>query len=102
MRKSLQRHPPRAHICLARPRKLFLLLQFWFQFDCGFSAQSAFQSWIVSLYNVVFTSLPVLSLGIFEQDVGKKYSLQHPELYVLGQKVGWEVLGVHPSGRQRA
>jgi magnesium-transporting ATPase (P-type) len=63
------------------------MAQFWYQWCCGFSAQSVFQSWQVSLYNVVFTAFPVLALGILEQDVGKRYSLAYPELYVAGQQV---------------
>lgn len=38
----------------------------------------------ISVYNLFYTSLPVLSLGIFEQDVSDKYSIEYPKLYTPG------------------
>lgn len=32
-----------------------------------------------------FTSLPVLIMGVFDQDVNDEYSLRFPKLYVPGQ-----------------
>lgn len=32
-----------------------------------------------------FTSLPILIMGIFDQDVNDEYSLRFPKLYVPGQ-----------------
>lgn len=38
----------------------------------------------ISVYNLFYTSLPVLSLGIFEQDVSDKQSIEYPKLYTPG------------------
>lgn len=38
----------------------------------------------ISVYNLFYTSLPVLALGVFEQDVSDKNSLEYPKLYTPG------------------
>lgn len=38
----------------------------------------------ISVYNLFYTSLPVLALGVFEQDVSDATSLQFPKLYAPG------------------
>lgn len=38
----------------------------------------------ISIYNLFYTSLPVLALGVFEQDVSDKDSLEYPKLYTPG------------------
>lgn len=38
----------------------------------------------ISVYNLFYTSLPVLGLGIFEQDVSDKHSIENPKLYAPG------------------
>ncbi|CAF0920378.1 unnamed protein product [Didymodactylos carnosus] len=45
----------------------FTLCQFWFAFFSGFSAQSVYDPFFVATYNMFFSSLPVLALGIFDQ-----------------------------------
>ena len=43
-----------------------------------------FEYSLVTLYNVVFTSLPIIFLGIWDQDLNAKTSLRYPELYRMG------------------
>ncbi|GFN78140.1 phospholipid-transporting ATPase [Plakobranchus ocellatus] len=62
----------------------FTLCHFWFAFFCGFSAQTLFDPYFISLYNVFYTSLPVLVLGIFDKDVGEDYCIRYPKLYEPG------------------
>ncbi|XP_069679898.1 phospholipid-transporting ATPase ID isoform X1 [Periplaneta americana] len=62
----------------------FTLCHFWFAFFCGFSAQTVFDPMFISVYNLFYTSLPVLALGIFDQDVSDRYSLCYPKLYTPG------------------
>ncbi|XP_063216373.1 probable phospholipid-transporting ATPase IM isoform X2 [Bacillus rossius redtenbacheri] len=62
----------------------FTLCHFWFAFWCGFSAQTVFDPMFISVYNLFYTSLPVLALGIFDQDVSDKNSLMYPKLYTPG------------------
>ncbi|XP_048484790.1 probable phospholipid-transporting ATPase IM isoform X4 [Plutella xylostella] len=62
----------------------FTVCHFWFAFFCGFSAQTVFDEMFISVYNLFYTSLPVLALGVFEQDVSDVTSLQFPKLYAPG------------------
>lgn len=62
----------------------FTLCHFWFAFFCGFSAQTVFDPMFISVYNLFYTSLPVLALGIFDQDVNDVNSLKYPKLYTPG------------------
>jgi phospholipid-transporting ATPase len=48
---------------------LFTLPQFYLAFYNGYSAQTIFDDWYVTLYNLVFTSIPLLIRAVFEQDV---------------------------------
>ncbi|KAM6961212.1 phospholipid-transporting ATPase ID [Aplochiton taeniatus] len=63
----------------------FTLVHFWFGFFCGFSAQSVYDQWFITLFNIVYTSLPVLAMGLFDQDVNEQNSYRYPSLYKPGQ-----------------
>uniref|UniRef100_A0A8C1NLQ2 Phospholipid-transporting ATPase n=1 Tax=Cyprinus carpio TaxID=7962 RepID=A0A8C1NLQ2_CYPCA len=63
----------------------FTLVHFWYGFLCGFSAQTVYDQWFITLFNIVYTSLPVLAMGLFDQDVNEQYSLRFPNLYRPGQ-----------------
>uniref|UniRef100_A0A7N8X363 Phospholipid-transporting ATPase n=1 Tax=Mastacembelus armatus TaxID=205130 RepID=A0A7N8X363_9TELE len=62
----------------------FTMVHFWFGFFCGFSAQTVYDQYFITLYNIVYTSLPVLAMGIFDQ-VSSLLSLEYPKLYEPGQ-----------------
>ncbi|KAF9524020.1 calcium transporting ATPase [Crepidotus variabilis] len=62
------------------------MTQFWFSFFNNFSGQIAYESWTLSLYNVVFTVLPPLVIGVFDQFVSARFLDRYPQLYTLGQK----------------
>ncbi|NWW76620.1 AT8B1 ATPase, partial [Climacteris rufus] len=64
----------------------FTLVHIWYSFFNGFSAQTAYEDWFITLYNVLYSSLPVLLVGLLDQDVSDKLSLRFPSLYVLGQR----------------
>ncbi|XP_056275935.1 probable phospholipid-transporting ATPase IM [Pseudoliparis swirei] len=63
----------------------FTFVHFWYAFFCGFSAQTVYDEWFITLYNLVYTALPVLGMSLFDQDVNDAWSFQHPQLYVPGQ-----------------
>ncbi|XP_066108790.1 phospholipid-transporting ATPase IK [Saccopteryx bilineata] len=63
-----------------------MMVQIWFSFYSGFSAQPLYEAWFLALFNLLYTTLPVLYIGLFEQDVSDKQSLELPELYIAGQK----------------
>lgn len=49
---------------------------FWFEAYASFSGQPAYNDWYMSCYNVFFTSLPVIALGVFDQDVSAQLCLK--------------------------
>ncbi|XP_041692766.1 phospholipid-transporting ATPase ID isoform X1 [Coregonus clupeaformis] len=63
----------------------FTVVHFWFGFFCGFSAQTVYDQWFITLFNIVYTSLPVLAMGLFDQDVNEANSHRFPSLYRPGQ-----------------
>ncbi|XP_051147937.1 probable phospholipid-transporting ATPase 4 [Andrographis paniculata] len=84
----------------------FGLTIFYFEAFTGFSGQSVYDDWYMLLFNVALTSLPVISLGVFEQDVDSEVCLQFPALYQQGPKnlffdwpriFGWMGNGLYTS-----
>ncbi|XP_062228745.1 putative phospholipid-transporting ATPase 9 isoform X2 [Phragmites australis] len=76
---------------------------FLYEAFASFSGKPAYNDWFLSLYNVIFTSLPVIALGVFDQDVSARLCLQYPELYQEGVQnilfswhriLGWMLNGV--------
>jgi phospholipid-transporting ATPase len=55
----------------------------WFN---DFSGQISFEGWSMSYYNVIFTILPPLVIGIFDQFVSARMLDRYPQLYQLGQQ----------------
>ncbi|KAJ0095934.1 hypothetical protein Patl1_16285 [Pistacia atlantica] len=75
----------------------FTMTQFWFTFYTGFSGQRFYDDWFQSLFNVIFTSMPVIAMGLFEKDVSATLSKKYPELYQEGIKnvfFTWRVVAV--------
>ncbi|XP_072227593.1 phospholipid-transporting ATPase IC [Leuresthes tenuis] len=64
----------------------FTLVHFWYSFFSGYSSQIAYEDWFITLYNLAYSSLPVLLVGLLDQDVNDRLSLKFPKLYVPGQK----------------
>ncbi|XP_060092630.1 phospholipid-transporting ATPase ID-like [Heteronotia binoei] len=64
----------------------FTLVHFWYGFFSGFSAQTVYDEWFITLYNLVYTALPVLGMSLFDQDVDDRWSLHFPQLYTPGQQ----------------
>ena len=60
---------------------LFYLTQALYQRYAGYTGTSLYESWSLSLFNTLFTSLPVIFLGIFEQDLSASTLMAAPELY---------------------
>ncbi|KAK9864093.1 hypothetical protein WJX84_000818 [Apatococcus fuscideae] len=64
----------------------FGLTIFLYNAFCFFSGQVIYNDFYMSLYNVGFTVLPPLVVGIFDQDVSKDLSRRYPGLYQAGPK----------------
>ena len=67
---------------------LFYLTQALFQRSVGYTGTSLYESWSLSMFNTLFTSLPVIFMGVFEKDLAAATLLAVPELYVKGQQNG--------------
>lgn len=63
---------------------VFALTAFWFMAYCAFSGQTLYDSYSISVYNVLFTGLPILIIGTFDKDVGELILLKYPQLYQNG------------------
>ncbi|EFQ87149.1 hypothetical protein CFE70_002862 [Pyrenophora teres f. teres 0-1] len=67
---------------------LFYLTQALYQRSVGYTGTSLYESWTLSMFNTLFTSLPVIFMGVFEKDLSAATLLAVPELYVIGQQNG--------------
>lgn len=52
----------------------------------GYTGTSLYESWSLTVLNVLFTSLCVIVPGVWEQDLNAETLLAVPELYVYGQR----------------
>jgi len=57
---------------------------FWYNIYANFDCVYAFDYTYILLYNLAFTSLPIIFMGILDQDVDDKISLAVPQLYRRG------------------
>ncbi|EPB89154.1 phospholipid-translocating ATPase [Mucor circinelloides 1006PhL] len=82
------------------------LTQFWYAIFNGFSGQTLYESWTMSCFNVFFTFLPPMAIGIFDQFASARLLDKYPQMYILGQKNeffnqkrfwGWIVNAVYHS-----
>ncbi|RKO91057.1 HAD-like domain-containing protein, partial [Blyttiomyces helicus] len=62
----------------------WVFVLFWYQIYCGFTADILYDYTFLMFYNLLFTSLPPLFLGVFDQDIQAKYALAYPQLYRAG------------------
>ncbi len=63
---------------------VWTLALFWYQIYNNFDVTYLFDYTHVLLFNVAFTSLPVIIMGVLDQDVSDKVSLAVPQLYRRG------------------
>ncbi|KHJ30289.1 putative aminophospholipid [Erysiphe necator] len=85
---------------------VFYLLQALYQRWAGYTGTSLFESTSLTFFNTLFTSLSVVIIGIFEQDLSATTLLAVPELYIQGQRnegfnikkyIGWMFMAVIES-----
>ncbi|XP_024918736.1 phospholipid-transporting ATPase IG isoform X4 [Cynoglossus semilaevis] len=81
----------------------FILPQFLYQFFCGYSQQPLYDAAYLTMYNICFTSMPILAYSLFEQHVPMEVLLDNATLYReiaknamlrWGPFLYWTVLGV--------
>lgn len=57
------------------------LSQFWFGFVAGFSGQMMFFDYLFTLYNALFTAIPIILLAVLDQKYPERTLLEKPWLY---------------------
>ncbi|TYI59675.1 hypothetical protein E1A91_D10G053400v1 [Gossypium mustelinum] len=104
------------HWCYQRISKMVLyfvyknvafgLTLFYYELYTSFSGEVLYDDWYMTMFNVMLTSLPVIALGVLEQDVSSDICLQFPALYQQGPRnvhfswsriIGWILNGVVSS-----
>jgi len=58
----------------------------WYALITGFSGTLQYNDMVLCMYNLFFTSVPVMVFALLEQDVDYDTSLSHPTIYSPGQK----------------
>ncbi|KAJ0980415.1 hypothetical protein J5N97_008670 [Dioscorea zingiberensis] len=84
------------HWCYKRIAKMILyfvyknvvfgMTLFYYDIYARFSGELLYDDWYMVLFNVLLTSLPVIALGVLEQDVSPDVCLKFPALYQQGQR----------------
>ncbi|GAA5987172.1 hypothetical protein JCM11641_002155 [Rhodosporidiobolus odoratus] len=59
---------------------------FFFQFYCGYSATTVYEYTYLLFWNVFWTLVPVIFIGIFDRNIGERVLMAVPELYEMGRK----------------
>lgn len=59
----------------------FVFLIFWYQLYCGFSSSVMIDQMYLMLYNLVFTSLPPLVIGVYDKTISEDLLFTRPYLY---------------------
>ena len=65
---------------------MFVMVLFWFQLYNGFSGSNAINDLNLIFFNLIFTALPPIICGIWDQDVSSEILLKKPYLYRQGQE----------------
>ncbi|XP_043112713.1 phospholipid-transporting ATPase 11C isoform X4 [Puntigrus tetrazona] len=59
----------------------FILPQFLYQFFCGYSQQPLYDAAYLTMYNICFTSMPILAYSLLEQHISMEILLDNAALY---------------------
>lgn len=71
-----------ALVCYMFYKNIFMsICQFWFAWLNGFSGQKIYTEAGIQMYNLLFTSIPILLSGIYDMDVPPGAVYRYPELY---------------------
>lgn len=65
---------------------LLMFTLFYFGFENTFTGTTLYESYLGTLWNVIFTLLPIVAYGILEQDLSAETVLRNPAVYFDGQK----------------
>ncbi|KAM0671598.1 P-type ATPase [Ordospora colligata] len=59
----------------------FISIQFMYNFFNGYSGMPIYNNFFLNYYNVLFTSLVPLSIGLFDKDMPEEYLMTNPKRY---------------------
>jgi magnesium-transporting ATPase (P-type) len=60
---------------------MLVFMQLLLAFYSGFTGQTIFDSWTITMYNTIFALIPPLLAGVFEKDLTPETILKNPQLY---------------------
>ncbi|KAF1777489.1 P-type ATPase, N-terminal [Phytophthora cactorum] len=66
---------------------VMVLAQYFYMFCTGSSGQKFYGELGFQLYNICYTSLPIIMLGVFDYDVPFEVGKHFPELYLVGPRM---------------
>ncbi|KAK7893226.1 hypothetical protein WMY93_022378 [Mugilogobius chulae] len=81
LKKLLLVHGHYYYIRISELNVVFIFPQFLYQFFCGFSQQPLYDTAYLTLYNISFTSLPILAYSLIEQHINMDILKKDPTLY---------------------
>lgn len=58
--------------------------QFWFNFNCGFSGQKYYTEGSIQLFNLFYSSAPILMYAVYDMIVLPENCYRFPQLYISG------------------
>lgn len=61
-----------------------VLVQYWYGYLSGASGSKLYWELGVQVYNVLFTGLPIIVVGVMDKDLPASFSLEYPSLYMRG------------------
>ncbi|CAG9539726.1 unnamed protein product [Cercopithifilaria johnstoni] len=67
------------------------LIELWFAIYSAFSGQTIFERWTIALFNVAFTALPPVMIGLFDRPLSDQMMLSYPGLYESFQKLAFTI-----------
>jgi magnesium-transporting ATPase (P-type) len=77
----------------------FAFVLFFFQFFCCFSGQTLVDDISAAVYNVVFTSLPILLFSVLDKPLNFETMVQYPQTYNrsngLSTLIFWKTGALH-------
>ncbi|XP_052894439.1 phospholipid-transporting ATPase VD isoform X1 [Anopheles moucheti] len=64
----------------------FVFLLFWYQFYCGFSGAVMIDQVYLMIYNLLWTALPPMAIGVYDKKIIDDLLLTYPQLYQHGRR----------------
>ncbi|KAI9199397.1 uncharacterized protein BJ171DRAFT_462527 [Polychytrium aggregatum] len=64
----------------------WVMVLMWYQILCGFTANIIFDYTFILLYNIIFTSLGPIVIGVFDSHLNQDSLMAFPEIYIIGMR----------------